>query len=170
MTLLPLDLVVCGAPLAARSPEVAAALAADGWDVSEIVTDAALGWRDAPTPRVRSDQRPRAVLALPLSFNTASKVAAGVMDTPACGALCEALGAGTPLFLVSTVNDLLWGHPAWPATVRIFSGAGSVWLDPIRGVPAEPHPIPSGSGPAMVDAIDVDAIVRAVRLPARECG
>lgn len=89
-----LTLVVCGAPLAARSEELAAELAALGWDVTTVLSPAAQGWRSA-APEERSDQRPAAVLAFPLTFNTANKVAVGIMDTPAAGVLCDALAPGS---------------------------------------------------------------------------
>jgi hypothetical protein len=162
-----LTLVVCGAPLAARSGDVAAALADDGWEVGEVLTPAALAWR-APTTRPPAG-RPDVVAAVPLTFNTANKVATGVMDNAACGVLCEALATAVPLLLVATVSERLWAHPAWSRTLHLLAGAR--WLDPLTGrVTAGPAPVRSGTGPELVTAFPVGSVGDALARPAPECG
>jgi hypothetical protein len=155
----PLTLVVCGAPLAARAGEVAEALRED-WSVSIVVTDAAGQW----FPEVSEHDRPRPdlVVACPLTFNTANKVAAGIMDTSAAGALCDALGAGVPIVVVPMVNNRLWGHPAWASTLQTLVDAGVRFVDPQSGHVGDPAPVQSGTGPEVVAAFDPEWVVAAV--------
>lgn len=154
-----LTLVVCGAPLAARAGEVADALR-EGWSVSVVATDAAGQW--FPEPSEHDRPRPRVVVACPLTFNTANKVAAGIMDTSAAGALCDALGAGVPVVVVPMVNNRLWGHPAWASTLRMLAGAGVRFVDPRSGLVDEPAPVQSGTAPEVVAAFDPAWVVAAI--------
>ena len=101
------------------------------------------------------------MVAFPLTFNTANKVAAGVMDTPACGVLCDALGARVPIIAMPMVNDRLWGHPTWAATLRVLADAGARLLDPWTGAVGRPQAIPSGTGPDAVAAFDAKWISEA---------
>jgi phosphopantothenoylcysteine synthetase/decarboxylase len=154
-----LTLVVCGAPLAARSSEVAEALR-ERWSVSVVVTDAAAQWCAPRNDRDRP--RPDVVVACPLTFNMANKVAAGIMDTSAAGALCDALGAGVPVVAVPMVNNRLWGHPAWASTLRTLAGAGVGFVDPRSGLVGDPAPVQSGTGPEVVAEFDPAWVVAAV--------
>jgi phosphopantothenoylcysteine synthetase/decarboxylase len=154
-----LTLVVCGAPLAARAGEVADALR-EGWSVSVVVTDAAGQWFVKPSEHDRP--RPALVVACPLTFNTANKVAAGIMDTSAAGTLCDALGAGVPVVAVPMVNNRLWGHPAWASTLRTLAEAGVRFVDPRTGEVGEPRPVQSGTGPEVVAAFDPAWVVAAI--------
>jgi hypothetical protein len=154
-----LTLVVCGAPLAARAGEVADALRVS-WNVAVVATDAASQWFAEPSEHDRP--RPDAVVAFPLTFNTANKVATGIMDTSAAGALCDALGAGVPVVAVPMVNNRLWGHPVWLPTVRTLSGAGVRFVDPQSGRIGDPAPVRSGTGPEVVAAFDPAWVVAAV--------
>jgi Flavoprotein len=154
-----LTLVVCGAPLAARAGEVADALSVQ-WNVSVVATDPAGQWFDEPSEHDRP--RPDAVVACPLTFNTANKVAMGIMDTSAAGALCDALGAGAPVVAVPMVNNRLWGHPVWRPTLRTLSGAGVRFVDPQSGRIGDPAPVQSGTGPEVVAAFDPAWVVAAV--------
>jgi len=160
-----LTLVVCGAPLASRSMDVESALTDRGWTVTTVVSPSALQWRPAPPGRERTP-RPDTVLALPLTFNTANKLVAGIMDTPTCGALCDALGTGTPLFAVPMVNDRLWGHPAWPSTLHTLTTAGVRWIDALGGSGEHPTPVPSGTGDQLVRSFDAAAVAAAIPHPA----
>lgn len=155
----PLTLVVCGAPLAARADEVAVALSS-GWSVSVVATEAAGQWFARPP----DDDRPRpdAVVTCPLTFNTANKVAAGIMDTSAAGVLCDALGVGIPVVAVPMVNDRLWGHPVWASTLRTLTEAGVLLVDPRSGRAGGPAPVPSGTGPDVVAAFDPLWVVEAL--------
>jgi phosphopantothenoylcysteine synthetase/decarboxylase len=154
-----LTLVVCGAPLAARAGEVADALRT-GWSVSVVVTDAASQW--FPEPSEHDRPRPELVVACPLTFNTANKVAAGIMDTSAAGTLCDALGARVPVVAVPMVNNRLWGHPVWATTLRTLAGAGVRFVDPQSGRVGDPAPVQSGRGPEVVAAFDPAWVVAAI--------
>ena len=154
-----LTLVVCGAPLASRAGEVADCLRGR-WSVSVVVTDAAGQWFAQPSDQDRP--RPDLVVACPLTFNTANKVAAGIMDTSAAGALCDALGAGVPVVAVPMVNNRLWGHPAWASTLRTLAGAGVRFVDPRTGKVGEPLPVQSGTGPEIVDEFDPEGVAAAI--------
>jgi hypothetical protein len=155
----PLTLVVCGAPLAARAGEVANLLSMR-WAVSVVATEAAGVWFQGATGDDRP--RPERVVACPLTFNSANKVAAGIMDTPACGMLCDALGAGIPVVAVPMVNDRLWGHPAWASTLRVLADAGVRLVDPQSGRVGEVSPVRSGTGPEVVAEFDPSWVVDAV--------
>jgi hypothetical protein len=154
-----LTLVVCGAPLASRAGEVADALR-EGWSVSVVATDAAGQW--FPEPSEHDRPRPHVVVACPLTFNTANKVAAGIMDTGAAGALCDALGAGVPIVVVPMVNNRLWGHPVWASTLRTLGAAGVRFVDPRSGLVDDPAPVQSGTGPEVVAAFDPAWVVAAI--------
>ncbi|MHA6630908.1 flavoprotein [Pseudonocardia sichuanensis] len=153
-----LTLVVCGAPLASRAGEVADALR-ERWEVSVVVTEAASQWYAEPSEHDRP--RPDLVVVCPLTFNTANKVAAGIMDTSAAGALCDALGAGVPVVAVPMVNNRLWGHPVWASTLRTLAGAGVRFVDPRSGRVGDPAPVQSGTGPEVVAAFDPAWVVAA---------
>jgi hypothetical protein len=154
-----LTLVVCGAPLAARAGEVADALR-EGWSVSVVATDAAGQW--FPEPSEQDRPRPHVVVACPLTFNTANKVAAGIMDTGAAGALCDALGAGVPIVVVPMVNNRLWGHPVWASTLRTLAAVGVRFVDPRSGQVDDPAPVQSGTGPEVVASFDPAWVVAAI--------
>lgn len=144
-----LDLVVCGAPLAARATEVAKALIGLGWSVTVVASPAARAWLDqsaieAVTGRAevhehrqpdqaRRGPRPGAVVACPLTLSTGSKMALGIMDTYASGVLCEALACRTPITAVATLSNRLWPHPAWAGHLRTLTDAGVTFVNPISG-------------------------------------
>jgi phosphopantothenoylcysteine synthetase/decarboxylase len=117
----------------------------------------------------RERRRPDVVVACPLTFNTANKIAAGVMDTPATGALCDALGAGVPIVAVPMANTRLWGHPAWATTLTTLRSWGVVLLDPTNGQLGDPRPVDSGTGDAVAAAFDPQWILAAIG-PAQSCG
>jgi hypothetical protein len=154
-----LTLVVCGAPLAARAADVADALR-ERWSVSVVATDAANQWFSEPSEHDRP--RPDLVVACPLTFNTANKAAAGIMDTSAAGALCDALGAGVPVVAVPMVNNRLWGHPEWASTLQTLAGAGVRFVDLRSGQVGDPVPVQSGTGPEVVAGFDPAWVVAAV--------
>lgn len=175
----PLGLVVCGAPLAARAVEVARALAADGWSLAVGLSEAGAEWIDAQqlteaanepaatrrraASEPRRAPRPDRVVAFPLTFNTANKIAAGIMDNHVTGTLCDALGNGSPIVATLMVNDRLWGHPAWPGTLAWLGDAGVRFLDPRTGHIDAPAPVLSGTGEQVVRDFDPAWIVNAVK-------
>jgi len=165
-----LALVVCGAPLAARGHEIAAAAIQAGWDVKVVATPAALGWIDdrqimsvtgspVATTYRQPDQpkrgpRPTAVVVCPATFNTVNKLAAGIADIHAMGVLCEALGAGTPIVAVPMINDILWGHPALSRSLRDLADAGVTFVDVRTGRTDRLAAVRSGTGDQVVKAFD----------------
>jgi Flavoprotein len=165
-----LTLVVCGAPLAVRAGDISAALSAAGWSVSTVWSTAATavwaGIDDADTPQ---RPRPDLVVACPLTFNTANKIVAGVMDTPVTGTSCDALGAGVPIVAVPMANTRLWGHPTWTTTLATLHDWGVTLLDPADGTPGQPRPVASGTGDAVAAGFDPGWIVAATG-PAPSCG
>ena len=142
---LELALIVCGAPLAARTPEIVTALLAAGWRPTVIATPAAGAWLDSEAvsrvlgepPRMdfraaaepKRGGAPAVVVACPATFNTINKMVAGINDTYALGVLCEALGTRTPIVMVPMVNTKLWGHPAWTRNLATLADAGVTLLD-----------------------------------------
>jgi phosphopantothenoylcysteine decarboxylase len=175
-----LSLIVCGAPLAERTPDIAAAAVAAGWEVSVTATEAALPWLDEAkimdatgrqlhtqqrTPDQPKPPRPAAVLVSPATFNTVNKIAVGIADNPACSLLCECLGAGIPIVAVPMVNERLWSHPAWPSSLAVLQDAGVTFID-IRTGATELQAVPSGTGGDVVEAFDVSWAVSALSSPA----
>jgi phosphopantothenoylcysteine decarboxylase len=164
-----ISLVACGAPLAARLPQIAAALVDVGHTVSVAATPSAMAWIDSDAvsrvvghePRVdyRSPTEPKrgpvpdAVAICPATFNSLNKVVAGISDTYAVGVMCEALGQGLPIVAVPMVNDRLWGHPAWPSNLGILERAGMTFVDIHTGRP-EARPVRSGTGTGVTARFD----------------
>lgn len=176
-----LTLVVCGAPLAARAADVAAALVDIGWSVTVVGSPASRGWLDfdaieAVTGRpVVLDQReagqlrgprPAAVVAFPLTMNSAAKAASAIMDTYATGALVDAIAVGTPLTVVVMVSDRLWPHPAWAQHLQTFADAGARFVDAVSGLAGSPSPVTSGTGPTVVAGFDVIGLAKLIGPPA----
>lgn len=174
-----LTLVVCGAPLAYRAADVAAALVEDGWHVTVVTTPAGRGWLDATrveeatgSPPV-SDYRqphepkrgnpPEKVVVCPLTLNTGSKLAAGIMDNYALGVLCEALAVGTQIVAVTMVNERLWQHPSWSRNLGIIRAGCVSFLDPRTGRVGEPQPVESGTGSEIIARFDPAWVVAAIR-------
>jgi phosphopantothenoylcysteine decarboxylase len=162
--------VVCGAPLAVRAPEIVAELAGAGWRVQVITTPSAGSWVDdallaaAAGEAVRSEhravgtpsnrERPEAAVIAPITFNTVGKMACGIADTYAHSTLAEALGHGVPILAVPMVNNRLWGNPAWSRNVAWLTQAGVRWLSIHDGTIGEPKPVQSGTGDSVVERFD----------------
>jgi hypothetical protein len=129
-------LIVCGAPLAARVPDLIRGLMADEWQPVVVGTPGSVGWldHDAVTRLVGEPPRfefrapwtpkrggpPAAVVVCPATFNTVNKAAAGIADTYALGVLCEAISTRTLTVIVPTVSTKLSGHPAWPRSLATW--------------------------------------------------
>lgn len=155
-------LVVCGAPLAARAPEVAADLAAHGWRVDVVITPSAASWTDESSLAAATGQPPRSapllagsgsergrpgvVVVAPVTFNTVGKMACGIADTYAHGVLCESLGDRVPVLAVPMVSNRLWAHPAWAGNTARLTEAGVRWLSIHDGSVGPPQPVRSGTG------------------------
>jgi phosphopantothenoylcysteine synthetase/decarboxylase len=162
-------LVVCGAPLTLRTPELLRALLDEGWQPRVVGTPTAQGWLDAdavetltgaqprynyraPTLEKRDDS-PAALVVCPATFNTVNKAAAGAMDTYALGQICEALGMRLPTIVVPMVNNRLWDHPTWEGSLAAFRSAGAVLLDIQTGVVGA-MPVASGTGSNVLDRFE----------------
>lgn len=170
MTELPqqsLTVITCGAPLARRLDDLRSELLRR-WPAELlrfISTDAAGQWLNHDPTQWRSYQqpkppRPTLVIVFPVTFNTANKVAAGIADTPAAAALCEATAARTPVIAVPMLNDTLARHPAWQHSTELLTGCGWRWI-PLDGTPeiqTSPKPISSGVGEQLADAFRVDQL------------
>jgi hypothetical protein len=153
-----LSIVVCGAPLASRARDLAAAAVAAGWDVSLTVTSAAQHWTKAAT-KEPATRHTDALLVCPLTFNTANKWAQGIADTDWLGVLNESLAAGTPTVAVPMVNETLWRHPAWEGTLDRLASAGVTLVDPSTGG-TEARPVPHGSGDNLAERFDPAWVLR----------
>jgi phosphopantothenoylcysteine synthetase/decarboxylase len=172
-------LVVCGAPLAVRAPEIAAGLVAAGWRVQVAATPSAASWTDEallaeaaglsvrsehrPVDEAKSRERPAAVVVAPITFNTVGKLACGIADTYAHSALCEALGDGLPILAVPMVNSRLWNHPAWALNTDRLTGAGVRWLSIHDGTMGKPQAVRSGTGEDVVKRFEPEWIVGQLR-------
>jgi phosphopantothenoylcysteine synthetase/decarboxylase len=176
-----LTLVVCGAPLTARTADVAAVLVETGWIVTVVGSPASREWLDVEAvesaigrpvlfeqrqANAARGPRPTAVVACPLTLNSGSKAATGIMDTYATGVLCDALATRTSLTAVVMVSNRLWSHPAWVGHLGTLTAAGVRFVSPITGLVADPEPVQSGTGPDVVARFDPGALARAVGSPA----
>jgi phosphopantothenoylcysteine synthetase/decarboxylase len=156
-----LYLVVCAAgPAAAVTIIVSEAITA-GWDVHIIATPSALGFLDpaaletATGHPVRSEYRqpgtPRqarppadAIIVAPATFNTITKLAAGISDNYALGILAEAIGNGIPIAVLPFINTALAQRAPLSRAVLHLRDEG---VDVLLGPPGfEPHPPGQGYG------------------------
>jgi phosphopantothenoylcysteine synthetase/decarboxylase len=162
-------LIVCGAPLTERTPDLIRALHDAGRSVVVAATPAARPWLDddavreltgaVPQTEFRDPSQPKregeteAVVLCPGTFNTINKAAAGAADTYALAQLCSAIGEGLPVLAVPFVNNKLWGHPAFPRSLTVLEDAGVKLLDVHTGK-LSATPVQSGSGPDVVAGFD----------------
>jgi phosphopantothenoylcysteine decarboxylase len=135
-----LYLVVCAAPPALEIGELVERTQRLGWTVCVIATPRAASWIDVTALArrtgypVRSDHkrpdepdvlpRPDAVAAVPATFNTVNKWAAGISDTLALGVLNEAIGLGLPVTVVPYTSPSLAAHPAFARSIDFLRGCG----------------------------------------------
>jgi Flavoprotein len=81
-----------------------------------------------------------AFAAVPATFNTINKWAAGISDTLALGLLNEATGLGRPIVAVPWPNVALARHPAFGRSIATLRGCGiTVIFDPGH-LPDDDHP------------------------------
>lgn len=159
MTARTLYIVVCGAPLAARTGDGVQAARAKGWDPYVIPTDAALPWLDGQdlfdAPVVTGNRAPGqakrtppadAVAVVPTTFNTLNAWANGNAYSYPLTVLCAALGARTPTVSVPFAKHDLAGHPAWLASMAVLRYADVRLVDAHDGSTTSVTPIESGTG------------------------
>jgi phosphopantothenoylcysteine synthetase/decarboxylase len=179
-----LALIACGAPLAARVHDVAAAAVEAGWLVRVLATPAALLWVDQAAAEratgypVLVEQRqpdqakrfppPAHVIVCPATFNTVNKLAAGIMDNYPAGLLCEALASRIPITAVPMVSTRLWDHPVWQRNLEMLTAAGVTFLDIRTGRAGNLEPVVSGTGDEVVAAFDPAWPLTAAGRPAQK--
>jgi phosphopantothenoylcysteine synthetase/decarboxylase len=155
-----LGVVVCGAGPAKDVSRLIDAALTRGWAVSVIATPSGLGFLDAAaieaatgspvrvdyrapgTPRNLDQPGIEAFIIAPATFNTINKLAIGVSDTYALGALAEAVGR-IPVTIVPFVNTALADRAPFRRSVdllrnegvRILFGEDDGWA---------PHPLGTG--------------------------
>jgi phosphopantothenoylcysteine decarboxylase len=138
-------LVVCAGRPAARIGDLVERIQRLGWIVCVVATPAATGWLDldrlaAQTGYpVRSTYklpdepdllpRPDALIAVPATFNTINKWAAGINDTLALGLLNEALGMDLAVFAVPFTSPPLAAHPAYRRSLDFLRDQGVAMVD-----------------------------------------
>jgi phosphopantothenoylcysteine synthetase/decarboxylase len=176
-----LTLVVCGAPLASRAADIAVELVKNDWTVAVVGSPASRQWLDEEAVEqaigrpVSFDQRhasqargprPDAVVACPLTMNSGSKAAMGIMDTYATGILCDALAMRLPITITLMVSSRLWEHPAWSSHLATFADRGARFVSPATGQAIKaPEPVQSGSGSEVVAKFDPAALAATVGKP-----
>jgi phosphopantothenoylcysteine synthetase/decarboxylase len=162
--------VVCGAPLASRAVDIAAELLDAGWRVQVLTTPAAGQWVDEEAiadvigqgsrKELRSPDQPKsrerasAIVVAPMTFNSIGKLAAGIADTLAHSAMCEALGEGIPFVAVPMVNQYLAAHPAFNSHVHRLTVAGVKWVSLVDGTAGRFETVVSGTGDELVQGFD----------------
>jgi phosphopantothenoylcysteine synthetase/decarboxylase len=168
-------LVVCGAPLTRRVGDLVDAMLSAGWETHVVGTPSSAAWIDADlatTLGVRfefraADQRknvsqPDVVAVCPATFNTVNKVVGGIADNYATSLICEAIGAGTPVLIAPMVNQKLWAHLQWRASLRALRRANVRLLDPRTGR-VDVKPVESGTGDVVVRDFQPSWLLSAVR-------
>jgi phosphopantothenoylcysteine synthetase/decarboxylase len=172
-----ITLIVCAAPLTARTPELVSHLLNAGWRPSVVSTPAALGWFDGDAVERLTGQPARttfrapiepnkdveaaAVVVCPATFNTINRAATGCADNFALARICEAVGTMLPTIMVPMINDKLWRHPALAPNLAVFESVGAVLLDVQTGK-AGTSPVASGTGDHVVSAFEPEWISAAL--------
>lgn len=157
MTTVPvLYVIACGARPAGEVAQFAEFAQAGGWDVCVIATPDGSKFLDAGRlaaltghpVRVHYKQPdepdvlppPDAMVIAPATFNTLSKLAAGIGDTLALGLVNEAIGLGLPVIAAAWAGPGLAGHPAFQRSIEMLRSWGVTVLDDQAGPP------PPGAG------------------------
>jgi hypothetical protein len=152
-----LYVVASGASPARGLPDLIGALAED-WDTCVITTpegarffdiDQVAAMTGHPVRTTFKDPDAPDVLppasafaAVPATFNTINKWAAGISDTLALGLLNEAIGLGRPIVTVPWPNAALARHPVFGHSISTLRSCGvSVILD-LENIPDDDNPRP----------------------------
>lgn len=161
-------LVGCGTRPTGELPDFASALRADGWDPcivpspvgrrfldidhAEQCSRQAVRWDFDPDDPVALPQADAVVVA-PATFNTITKLAAGIADTLALAVTAEAVGAHVPVIVVPWTNSSLAGHPLYEPALQSLCKWG------VRILPADQaHPFPWESLRGMLERIRYDLV------------
>ena len=81
-----------------------------------------------------------AFAAVPATFNTINKWAAGISDTLALGLLNEATGLGRPIVTVPWPNVALARHPAFGRSISTLRDYGITVILDLGHLPDDDHP------------------------------
>ncbi|WP_078870894.1 flavoprotein [Streptomyces caatingaensis] len=148
-------LVGCGTRPTRDLPRFATSLRTAGWDPYLIPSPVGRHFLDLAEAEERSNhvvrwdfdpgdpvELPRAqlVVAAPASFNTITKLGAGIADTLALAVINEAVGGGMPVLLAPWANAQLSAHPAYVRAVASLRSWGVRFLPTDQ---SEPFPWPS---------------------------
>lgn len=142
-----LYLITTGAPAPEGIPALVTQCQTAGWQVLVFATPDGSRFLDLPAVQqltgqpVRTDYRmpgeakslPQAdaVLACPLTFNSANKFAQGNADNLVIGMLCELAGSDVPIVAVPHCKPQLAAYPAFSSSITTLRGMGiSVLFDP----------------------------------------
>jgi phosphopantothenoylcysteine decarboxylase len=155
-------LLVCGAPLAQRVDDMVRTLTNASWETYVVGTPASEHWMDADTQRdlnvrfafrqpkqAKRTPPPDALVVCPATFNTTNKITAGIADNYVVSLACESIGDGVPTVVAPMVNNKLWTHFRWQATLSALIEAGVYLLDVQTGSKGT-SPVLSGTGDAVV--------------------
>lgn len=126
----------------------------DTTGLAQLVGKDSLVTRPRAPDDARGRPRPFAVIAVPATFNTLNKLRCGISDTPALGALNDAVGMRLPVLVVPMISERLVGHPAWPETCDWLTRAGVTMLDPAGDESGCADPLASGAGDSIAASFD----------------
>ncbi len=142
----PTYLIVTGASVARRTPEVLRALAPGAGRLLTLLTP---GARRVVSPRelalvpghrivesyfddaVLPRPAPGVVVIAPCTFNTLNKLATGIADNQALSIAAQAIGRRTPVIVAIAVNTPLWAHPRAQESAAALRTWGCTVLDPV---------------------------------------
>jgi phosphopantothenoylcysteine decarboxylase len=138
-------LVVCAGRPARQIGDLVERIQRLGWIVCVVVTPPAATWLDRDRLAAQTGYpvrsayklphepdvlpRPDAIIAVPATFNTVNKWAAGINDTLALGLLNEALGMGLPIVAVPFTSPPLAAHPAYRRSLEFLREHGVTIVD-----------------------------------------
>ena len=142
----PTYLIVTGASVARRTPEVLRVLAPVAGRLLTLLTP---GARRVISPRelalvpghriiesyfdaaILPRPAPGVVVIAPCTFNTLNKLAAGITDNLALSIAAQAIGRRAPLIVAIAVNTPLWAHPRAQESAATLRKWGCTVLDPV---------------------------------------
>ncbi len=142
----PTYLIVTGASVARRTPEVLRVLAPGAGRLLTLLTP---GARRVVSPRelalvpghqivesyfdaaILPRPAPGVVVIAPCTFNTLNKLAAGITDNLALSIAAQAIGRHTPVIVAIAVNIPLWTHPRAQESAATLRKWGCTVLDPV---------------------------------------
>jgi len=150
-----LYVIASGASPARELPELVAALS-DDWDTCVITTPEGSRFFDIAQIAAMTGHPVRtsfkdpdaqdllppasAFAAVPATFNTINKWAAGISDTLALALLNEAVGLGRPIAAVPWPNAALARHPAFGHSISTLRACGITVILDLENLPDDENP------------------------------